>query len=235
MTNLGRDWDCLCLKHNGSSETVLKTVAVHSSLLLEPTAMAAVKLLCAPRLEHSMVLGPVLGQFGLSVLSYLSHLGHSYQSVGESLRQTTDQLFTGTGYCSETRSAEAYCVSVCSLLFPFPHGWLTPLLSAGNCLSHPLNFILLAGFSLPPRHIFSVPVSAVSGTGAASLTTALKPKLNSRVLPALLYRHPTGVYVLLFISSGTRLDPKCFFTFLILNLRGLGCMERCQLLCLEEG
>ncbi|KAG8245688.1 hypothetical protein J6590_101368, partial [Homalodisca vitripennis] len=41
---------------------VLKTVAVPPQLLPEPTAMAAVKLLCAPRLEHYMVLGPVLGQ-----------------------------------------------------------------------------------------------------------------------------------------------------------------------------
>ncbi|KAG8274707.1 hypothetical protein J6590_101878, partial [Homalodisca vitripennis] len=46
---------------------VLKTVTVHSSLLLEPTAMAAVTLLCAPRLEHYMVLGPVLGQPRLQV------------------------------------------------------------------------------------------------------------------------------------------------------------------------
>ncbi|KAG8266138.1 hypothetical protein J6590_078386 [Homalodisca vitripennis] len=41
---------------------VLKTVAVHLSMLLEPTEMAAVTLICAPRLEHCMVLGPVLGQ-----------------------------------------------------------------------------------------------------------------------------------------------------------------------------
>ncbi|KAG8301086.1 hypothetical protein J6590_060863 [Homalodisca vitripennis] len=53
--------------------------------------------------------------------------------------------------------------------------------------------------------------------GAASLPNGniLKQTLNARALPALLYRHPTGVYVLLFISSGTRLDPKCFFTLLI--------------------
>ncbi|KAG8309401.1 hypothetical protein J6590_086884 [Homalodisca vitripennis] len=35
---------------------------MHPPLLLEPTAMVAVKLLCAPRLEYYMVLGPVLGQ-----------------------------------------------------------------------------------------------------------------------------------------------------------------------------
>ncbi|KAG8250849.1 hypothetical protein J6590_093493 [Homalodisca vitripennis] len=35
---------------------------MYPPLLPEPTAMAAVKLLCAPRLEHYMVLGPVLGQ-----------------------------------------------------------------------------------------------------------------------------------------------------------------------------
>ncbi|KAG8334980.1 hypothetical protein J6590_079159 [Homalodisca vitripennis] len=59
-------------------------------------------------------------------------------------------------------------------------------------------------------------------------------KLNALALPALLYQHPTGVYVLLFISSGTRLDQKCVFFFLY-HLRGLACMERCQMLDLEEG
>ncbi|KAG8241104.1 hypothetical protein J6590_094245, partial [Homalodisca vitripennis] len=41
---------------------VLKSVAVHSPLLLHSTAMAAMTLLCAPRLEYYMVLGPVLRQ-----------------------------------------------------------------------------------------------------------------------------------------------------------------------------
>ncbi|KAG8309261.1 hypothetical protein J6590_090378 [Homalodisca vitripennis] len=42
---------CAGLGHTGVPK-MLKTVAVHSSLLLEPTAMAAVKLLCAPRLRR---------------------------------------------------------------------------------------------------------------------------------------------------------------------------------------
>ncbi|KAG8269800.1 hypothetical protein J6590_093515 [Homalodisca vitripennis] len=50
------------LESQGLGLPVLKTVAVPPPLLPEPTAMAAVKLLCAPRLEHYMVLGPVLGQ-----------------------------------------------------------------------------------------------------------------------------------------------------------------------------
>ncbi|KAG8251159.1 hypothetical protein J6590_085826 [Homalodisca vitripennis] len=59
-------YECGC---SGLGLPVLKTVAVPPQLLPEPTAMAAVKLLCAPRLEHSMVLGPVLGQgLGLPVV-----------------------------------------------------------------------------------------------------------------------------------------------------------------------
>ncbi|KAG8300651.1 hypothetical protein J6590_071636 [Homalodisca vitripennis] len=125
---------------------------------------------------------------------------------------TTDQLFTGTGYCSQTRSEKLLCFWLFSALPVSP--WLANSTTFGR-----------------------VPVSAVNGMvrRVCPMVTTLKQTLNARALPALLYRHPTGVYVLLFISSGTRLDPKCFFTFLILNLRGLGCMERCQILCLEEG
>ncbi|KAG8260828.1 hypothetical protein J6590_088676 [Homalodisca vitripennis] len=50
------------LESQGLGLPVLKTVAVPPQLLPEPTAMAAVKLLCAPRLEHYILLGPVLEQ-----------------------------------------------------------------------------------------------------------------------------------------------------------------------------
>ncbi|KAG8275685.1 hypothetical protein J6590_081532 [Homalodisca vitripennis] len=47
--------------NKGLGLPVLKTVALHSPLLLEPTEMAAMTQLCAPRLEHYILLGP-LGQ-----------------------------------------------------------------------------------------------------------------------------------------------------------------------------
>ncbi|KAG8312615.1 hypothetical protein J6590_020538 [Homalodisca vitripennis] len=77
----------------------------------------------------------------------------------------TDQLFTGTGYCSERSDVRrSYCVSGCSLLFPFPHGWLTS------------------------PTFGRVPVSAVSGTGAASLPEQLK-----NGMPAPCQRYWTGI------------------------------------------
>ncbi|KAG8313793.1 hypothetical protein J6590_107364, partial [Homalodisca vitripennis] len=56
-----------------------------------------------------------------------------------------------------------------------------------------------------------VPVSAVSGTDAASLPTALKPTECPRPASAIGPASNRSV-VLPFISSGTRLDQKCFFT-----------------------
>ncbi|KAG8330275.1 hypothetical protein J6590_067450 [Homalodisca vitripennis] len=64
-----------------------------------------------------------------------------------------------------------------------------------------------------------------------SARTSLKQKLNARALPALLYRHPTGASVFIFNKVGS----KMFFSFFLYHLRGLGCMERCQMLDLEEG
>ncbi|KAG8242049.1 hypothetical protein J6590_073629 [Homalodisca vitripennis] len=56
-----------------------------------------------------------------------------------------------------------------------------------------------------------LPVSAVSGTDAASLPTALKPTECPRPASAIGPASNRSV-VLPFISSGTRLDQKCFFT-----------------------
>ncbi|KAG8305302.1 hypothetical protein J6590_072409 [Homalodisca vitripennis] len=53
-----------------------------------------------------------------------------------------------------------------------------------------------------------VPVSAVNGMVRRVCPMVTTEKLNALALPALLYRHPTGVYVLLFISSGTRPAPS---------------------------
>ncbi|KAG8334549.1 hypothetical protein J6590_087749 [Homalodisca vitripennis] len=81
-----------------------------------------------------------------------------------------------------------------------------------------------------------VPVSAVNMTGAASLpngNSTGKPKLNARALPALLYRPPTGLSVLQFILN--KVGAKMFFLLLLLDLRGSGFMERCQILYVDEG
>ncbi|KAG8298330.1 hypothetical protein J6590_018743 [Homalodisca vitripennis] len=78
-----------------------------------------------------------------------------------------------------------------------------------------------------------VPVSAVSGTGAASLPEQLK-----NGMPAPCQRYWTGIQPecsapIHFFWNKVGLK-MCFF-ILILNLRGLGCRERCQMLDLEEG
>ncbi|KAG8303341.1 hypothetical protein J6590_013613 [Homalodisca vitripennis] len=119
------------------------------------------------RMKHPGVTGTTVAlgiEPGLSLdnlfLSYFSNLGHSCQSVGESLRQLvdldwfTDQLFTGTGtgsgYCSE-RSDTGQTRSEKLTVF-----WLFSVLPVSPWLANSPTF-------------GRVPVSVVSGTGAASL------------------------------------------------------------------
>ncbi|KAG8316817.1 hypothetical protein J6590_040064 [Homalodisca vitripennis] len=78
-----------------------------------------------------------------------------------------------------------------------------------------------------------VPVSAVSGTGAASL-----PEQLNNLMPAPCQRYWTGIQPecsapIHFFWN--KVGLKMCFLLLILNLRGLGCRERCQMLDLEEG
>ncbi|KAG8264975.1 hypothetical protein J6590_105543 [Homalodisca vitripennis] len=90
---------------------------------------------------------------------------------------TTDQLFsgtgTGTGYCSERSDCSETRLEKLTVF------WLFSVLHVSPWLANSPTF-------------GRVPVSAVSGTGAASLPGTTK-KWNARALPALLDRHPTGV------------------------------------------
>ncbi|KAG8277406.1 hypothetical protein J6590_043776 [Homalodisca vitripennis] len=98
----------------------------------------------------------------------------------------TDQLFTGTGtgtgtgYCSERSDTFGEATALLSVHCSSRSTWLANSTTFGR-----------------------VPVSAVNGMVRRVCPMVTTEKLNALALPALLYRHPTGVYVLLFISSGT--------------------------------
>ncbi|KAG8240751.1 hypothetical protein J6590_102544, partial [Homalodisca vitripennis] len=130
----------------------------------------------------------------------------------------TDQLFTGTGtgtgYCSERSDCSETRLEKLTVF------WLFSVLPVSPWLANSPTF-------------GRVPVSAVSGTGAASLPEQLK-----NGMPSSCQRYWTGIQPecsapIHFFWN--KVGLKMFFLLLILNLRGLGCRERCQMLDLEEG
>ncbi|KAG8247140.1 hypothetical protein J6590_067787 [Homalodisca vitripennis] len=122
-----------------------------------------------------------------------------FSPLGEFLSSFTDQLFTGTGtgYCSERSDTFGEATALLSVHCSSRSTWLANSTTFGR-----------------------VPVSAVSGTGAASLPTALKPTECPRPASAIGPASNRSV-VLPLISSGTRLDQKCFLLLIPLERIGL--------------
>ncbi|KAG8314608.1 hypothetical protein J6590_089018, partial [Homalodisca vitripennis] len=104
---------------------------------------------------------------------------------------TTDQLFsgtgTGTGYCSERSDCSETRLEKLTVF------WLFSVLHVSPWLANSPTF-------------GRVPVSAVSGTDAASLPKPLKPKLNAPRPASAIGSASNRSVVLPFISSVTRLD-----------------------------